>query len=75
MARKKYAVKVGKRIISTHYKKPRVIEISDHQIGKRKSIKKDRERKALPPGKRMSKTGNIYYEYRRNRTDKQGKTI
>ena len=75
MARKKYAVKVGNKIISTHVKKPKIIEISNHQTGKRKSIKADRRIKALPPGKRQSKDGNIYYEYRRNRTDKKGKTI
>ena len=39
------------------------------------NIKRDVERKALAPGKRRSKTGNIYYETRTNRSDKIGKKI
>lgn len=35
----------------------------------------DKARKALPPGRRLSKDGNIYYERRRNRTDIPGKLI
>jgi hypothetical protein len=35
--------------------------------------KRDGAVQALPPGKRVSKTGKVYYEYRRNRADiKQG---
>lgn len=35
--------------------------------------KKDERRKAMPPGKRISKkTGNPYWEYRVNRSDKKG---
>jgi antirestriction protein len=30
----------------------------------------DAQRQALPPGKRISKDGNVYYEYRENRADK-----
>ncbi len=30
----------------------------------------DRTRKALPPGRRVSSTGHIYYEHRANRSDK-----
>lgn len=34
------------------------------------TIKKiDDKRQALPPGKRISKYGKIYYEYRKNRSD------
>lgn len=48
----------------------RTLKPSDHQTGK--SIKEiDIKRKALMPGKRRSKTGKIYYEYRKNRTDKK----
>jgi len=44
---------------------------SEHQIGK--SIKSiDVKRKALAPGKRISKAGKIYYEKRRNRSDLKG---
>lgn len=33
------------------------------------SVKRDAERKAKKAGKRVSADGNVYYEYRRNRTD------
>lgn len=35
----------------------------------------DSKRHALMPGKRISKTGKIYWESRRNRTDEKGKNI
>lgn len=35
--------------------------------------KADASATALPPGKRLSRNGNIYYEYRRNRSDKDRK--
>lgn len=34
--------------------------------------KADRKRKAKPPGKRRSATGKVYYERRKNRSDKPG---
>jgi len=36
-------------------------------------IGRDEHRKALPPGKRISKNGNVYYESRLNRSDVQRK--
>ena len=42
------------------------------QTGKLKSIPRDRGRLALMPGKRISKTGNIYWETRINRSDALG---
>jgi len=39
------------------------------------SMKEDKARKALLPGKRVSKTGKIYWEGRRNRTDKKGSNV
>jgi len=42
------------------------------QSGKRKSITRDLMRKAKPPGKRVSFSGKIYYETRKNRSDKRG---
>jgi len=42
------------------------------QTGRIKNIGKDLSRMALPPGKRVSKTGKIYYEKRRNRSDISG---
>jgi len=45
------------------------------QTGVRISIKRDAGRQALLPGKRISKTGNIYWETRKNRSDLPLKTI
>ena len=39
-----------------------------HQIGK-SNLFVDLHFRALEPGKRISKSGKIYYEYRRNRAD------
>ena len=39
------------------------------QTGTRKSIQRDRGRKASMPGKRISKNGKIYWETRKNRSD------
>jgi hypothetical protein len=40
--------------------------------GKSKT-KADAKRKALQPGKRLSRTGKVYYETRTNRADKKKK--
>ena len=45
------------------------------QSGSRKSIKADRARKALKPGYRISKSGNLYFENRKNRSDRKGSKI
>ena len=34
-----------------------------------RDVKKDKGAKALPPGKRISKNGKTYYEYRANKSD------
>lgn len=47
----------------------KTIKVAKHQTGWT-IIPLDKERKALKPGKRLSKNGKIYYEYRRNRSDK-----
>ncbi len=52
--------------------KPKVISIAKYQTGTRKSKKKDNEIQAMPPGKRRSKYGRVYYECRRNKTDIKG---
>ena len=52
----------------------RSLKVADHQLGK-SVIKIDAKRKALAPGKRISSSGNKYYEYRKNRSDKVGKMI
>lgn len=46
-----------------------------NQTGMRKNLKRDKSRKALTPGKRVSKTGKIYWETRKNRSDAPGKNI
>jgi len=35
----------------------------------------DKTKKALAPGKRISATGNIYWESRKNRSDKPGTRV
>ncbi len=45
------------------------------QTGIRKSLRLDRMRKALPPGWRISATGKLYFENRKNRSDRKGKKI
>ena len=45
-----------------------------NQVG-RSNKSYDKKRTALPPGKRISKNGKIYWETRKNRSDAQGKTI
>jgi len=52
-------------------KLPRTIVKSKTRTGKT-NIRKDRRLKALPAGKRLSKSGRVYYENRRNRSDKKG---
>jgi len=41
------------------------------QVGKSNTVR-DEHLKALLPGKRISKNGNIYWETRKNRSDKKG---
>lgn len=55
-------------------KKPQVVYKRDRQIGPT-DVYRDKRRKAMPSGKRISKAGNVYYEYRRNRTDKVGSNL
>ena len=47
---------------------PRTIKVLN-QVGKT-SIPRDMKRKAQLPGKRISKTGKVYWETRKNRSDK-----
>ena len=41
------------------------------QVGKT-NIKRDKKREALLPGKRISKSGKVYWETRKNRSDLKG---
>jgi hypothetical protein len=47
----------------------RILKAVGYQTGKRKSLRMDRKRRALPPGKRRSRTGRIYWETRRSKSD------
>lgn len=47
---------------------------SNRQVGKT-TVWKDKLLPALPPGKRVSKDGKIYYEFRKNRSDKRGSKV
>ena len=53
--------------------KSRVLKVSSKQTGEMKSKRNDMVRTALKPGKRMSKKGKIYWETRKNRSDKNPK--
>ena len=44
------------------------------QVGKSDKVR-DAERKALLPGKRLSKTGKTYWETRKNRSDSKKSNI
>lgn len=49
-----------------------VIKPSNHQSGKPKT-KEVRRKPALQAGKRISRNGKVYYEYRRNRSSLSGR--
>lgn len=53
-------------------RKPRALTRDIRQTGS-SNMARDRKLKALAPGKRRSKKGNIYYENRRNRSDVKGR--
>lgn len=54
----------GTKTIITH-------STSQKKSGSNKSA--DKRVKALPAGRRISKSGNVYYERRENRSDKRNK--
>ena len=60
--------------VHKHIIHPHTIKRLD-QTGKRISALRDSERKAQPPGKRISRTGNIYWETRKNRSDVYGRRL
>ena len=45
------------------------VNTRNRQTGK-SNIRTDRKIRALHPGKRISASGNVYYEYRKNRSDR-----
>lgn len=61
-----------KKRIYKKRKNGRTIKPSKHQIGK--SVRRlDKKHTALKPGKRISRNGIEYYEYRKNRSDLKNK--
>jgi hypothetical protein len=65
---KKEAITIEKKI-----KKARLTIAELRQTGSSNTAA-DKRRKAERPGKRVSKSGNVYYEYRANRSDKSKAT-
>ena len=53
----------------------RILKELKHRSGKIIDEIRDSQRGAKLPGKRVSKTGSIYWETRFNRTDAKGKRI
>jgi len=52
----------------------KVIKVRKRQIGT-SVTSRDKSRKALKPGKRLSRNKKIYYENRKSRSDKNGLKI
>jgi len=73
-ARKKRGTTLGKKATA---KKAASTRGADRQTKgtPNDSIKADRKRKALAPGRRVSKSGNVYSERRRDRSDKPGQLM
>jgi hypothetical protein len=73
-ARKKKGTTLGKKATA---KKAASTRGADRQTKgtPNESIKADRKRKALAPGRRVSKSGNVYSERRRDRSDKRGQFL
>ncbi len=55
-------------------KKPEVVTSNLKQRGTSNAFR-DKSRTALPPGKRISKTGKTYWETRANRSDAVGSKL
>jgi hypothetical protein len=67
-ARKKRGTAAGKKATAKR-------KVSSTRQTGSSSAAKDRARKALPPGRRVSKSGSVYYERRKNRSDKAGQLM
>jgi len=81
MARLKLRVRRGRRRSKSRRSRARrgrargrVIKVVNYQTGS-SFIPRDKLYRALPPGKRRSRSGRIYWETRRNRSDKPGKKV
>lgn len=69
-ARKKRGTAAGKKATAKRTLSAGVRQ-STRQTGTSKTTR-DLKKQALPPGRRVSKAGNVYYERRKNRSDKPG---
>jgi hypothetical protein len=68
-ARKKRGTAAGKK--ATAKRAVSGVRQSTRQTGSSKTIR-DLKKRALAPGRRVSAAGNVYYERRKNRSDKPG---
>ena len=57
------------------YNPARVVKESNYQTGQSKNVLRDERKKALPAGKRISKSGKVYWEYRISHSDLSGSKI
>ena len=74
MASKFFKDKAGNPMSKAQVNKSETIKVMD-QTGEFKDIPRDLGRGAKLPGKRVSRTGKVYWETRKNRSDKAGKRI
>ena len=72
-ARKKRGTAAGKKATAKRTMSAGVRQ-STRQTGTSK-LTRDLKKEALAPGRRISKAGNVYYERRRNRSDKPGQLL
>ncbi len=51
-------------------RKPKVVRVYHGRLTGSSNLKRDRRYHAMSPGKRVSRTGHVYYEHRKNRADR-----
>ena len=61
-----------KKRVARKARLPRTTKVSKTQTG-RSNTAADKKRTAMKPGRRLSKSGKVYFENRRNRSDKDSK--
>lgn len=70
-ARKKRGTAAGKKATAKKRTMSAGVRQSTRQTGSSK-LTRDLKKRALAPGRRISKSGSVYYERRKNRSDKPG---
>jgi len=73
-ARKKRGTAAGKKATAKKRTMSAGVRQSTRQTGTSKTTS-DLKKRALAPGRRVSKTGRVYYERRKNRSDKPGQLM